>query len=346
MDFNEDIELINQFHINAGHSKNTIKTYKTAFNKYRNFHKMSLKELLNEAIKEQEMNVPINQLNIYNRINLFKQYLIENHIGNTISSTLQMIKTFYKHNRVELPYFPPLNRKTIKHHKFINYGDLLSKEEILKGLRISNDELKSWIMVMVSSGATRVECKQLTNETLFRGTLQDHQKDNVLDAFKYLSRHDNVVCTCELIRKKTMKPYYTFLNPETVQHIAQHKLNIGDIKPENPLLRYSEDYVGKKCREINEYLQFGHAGGYTRFRPHMFRKFNATHLHQGFKEKLSMDEIDQLQGRGKNSTRQSYYKNNPEILKLNYIQAMNNISLYNRYKYRINDRKIMIETLY
>ena len=34
----------------------------------------------------------------------------------------------------------------------------------------------------------------------------------------------NVVCTCSLVRQKTGKPYYTFLNQECVQKIAEVKL--------------------------------------------------------------------------------------------------------------------------
>ena len=52
--YRKDLEIITDFHTLAGHSDASIKSYNTAFNKYRDFHNMSLKQLLNEAINEQE----------------------------------------------------------------------------------------------------------------------------------------------------------------------------------------------------------------------------------------------------------------------------------------------------
>ena len=48
--FCEDVDLINNFHLNAGHSKNSIKAYACAFNCYRRFNNMSLTQLLDEAV--------------------------------------------------------------------------------------------------------------------------------------------------------------------------------------------------------------------------------------------------------------------------------------------------------
>ena len=346
--FDDDIRLISQFHTNAGHSLKSIKTYKTAFNKYRDFHEMSLSDLILEAKLEQENHVPENKLKIFDRINNFKNYLIKNNTGNTITTTLSKIKTFYKYNRIRVPFIPPVNRKNIKQNDFIGYEDLLTKEEILKGLRVANDDLRNWILVMTCSGSSRKECKSMTNKTLYEGTYEYHQMDSVSEALKYLAKHDNIVCTCKLIRHKTNKPYYTFLNPETVQIIAQSKVNNFDFKLNSPLLKYSEDYVGKQCRTINNFLELGTAGGYSRFRPHMFRKWHATHLNQGntinCRQIMEIESIDKLQGRS--TTHESYYKNNPEILKLKYVQTMNNISLYNKYEYKIVDDKIVIKTIY
>jgi len=40
-----------------------------------------------------------------------------------------------------------------------------------------------------------------------------------------------------------------------------------------------------------------------------------------------MDLVDMLHGCGKNKIRESYFIDNPEYLKLEYIRAMGNISL-------------------
>lgn len=341
--YDEDIELINNFHALAGHSKNSIKTYKTVFNKYRKIHGMSLTSLLNEALEDQNNNVPENELRVFDRINSFKRFLIQNHTGNTVTTSLPKIKTFYKYNRVKLPFIPPINKKMIKQNDFISYDDLLTKSEIKKGLSIANDVTKDWILVMVSSGVSLMEAKSMTNQTLFEGTYEYHKKDNFKKALRYLSRMDNVICTCKLIRQKTNKPYYTFLSPECVQNIASNKLKNKDFELENPLLRYNIDYIQKRCRQINDYFKFGYAGGYTRFRPHMFRKFNATQLNQAYlSNNLNMDLVDSLQGRGKGLTRDAYFKNNPNVLKFHYVKVLNNVSLYNRYEVSVKNGELSI----
>ena len=241
--YSEDLEIIADFHKLAGHSKGSIKSYNTAFNKYRDFHNMSLNQLLNEAIDEQENHVPLTQLKLFDRLNSFKQHLVENHIGNTITSTLTKIKTFYKYNRVDVPFIPPVNTKIISQNDCICYEDLLRKEEIRKAFNLADDDLKAWILTMTSSGASRCEAKSMTNEMLYNGTYSYHKKSTIEDAFKHLANADNVVCTCKLKRKKTNKPYYTFLNPETVQYIAKLKIKQGDFNPNSSLLKYDVNYI-------------------------------------------------------------------------------------------------------
>lgn len=75
----------------------------------------------------------------------------------------------------------------------------------------------------------------------------------------------------------------------------------------------------------------------------MLRKFHSTHLNQGSPyQKLGMDEIDCLYGRGKNKTRDSYFKGNPGYLKYEYVKVKDNVSLYHKYDYRIVNDKIKV----
>lgn len=345
--FETDEDLINKFHINAGHSIGSIKSYRTVFNRYCNFHNMSLSELLREAISEQESRVPENQLSIYDRIISFRNYMVENYIGNTIINSMSKIKTFYHYNRVHLPFIPPLNLKSIRKNDVISFEDLPNKDDLRLALKYADDDLKLWISVMLSSGIARNEAKSITNEMFFNWTWHYHKKESFEDAMKYLSRKKNVVCTCNLIRKKTDKPFYTFLNPECVRMIAKVKLKQEDFDMSTPLLKYELNHVNYKFKLLNDYLGFGDVGGYAKLRPHMLRKFNATYLSQGCADaKLNgMDLVDLIQGRGKNKTREAYYKDNPENLKLEYIKVMSNVSLYYKYDYKISKGKVKVISL-
>lgn len=340
----EDREIIKEFHEMSGHCISSIKAYQSVFNRYCDFHGMTLSELLAEAIEEQENGVPENHLSIYNRILSFRNHMVGNYVGNTITNSVSKIKTFYRYNRVALPFIPPLNTKSIKRNDVISFADLPTKDEIRLALNFADDNLKLWILTILSSGMTRAEAKSITNEMFFDWTYEYHGKDNFGDAMKYLSRKNNVVCTCNLIRQKTDKPYYTFFNPECVQMIAQVKLKQNDFDLADPLLKYEPNHVTDKFKSLNNYLGLGKAGGYARLRPHMLRKFHSTHLNQGslLDGQLGMDEIDLLHGRGKNRTRASYFKDNPEFLKFEYIKVMNNVSLYRRYDWKIVNGRVKI----
>lgn len=53
-----DLELIESFHIKSGHSANSVRSYNTVFNNYRNYHGLSLCELLDDAIRERRITLP------------------------------------------------------------------------------------------------------------------------------------------------------------------------------------------------------------------------------------------------------------------------------------------------
>ena len=245
---------------------------------------------------------------------------------------------------MKIPFIPPLNNKNINKNDIISFDDLPTKDELRLALQFADDNLKLWILTIISSGMTRVEAKSITNEDFFTWTRPYHKKDNFEDAMKYLARKNNVVCTCKLVRQKTDKPYYTFLNPECVQNIARVKMKQKDFNLHEPLLKYGLNYVNYKFKMLNDYLGFGQAGGFARLRPHMLRKFNSTYLNQGTLEGelLGMDSIDLLHGRGKNKTRAAYFKDNPDFLKLEYIKVMSNISLYRRYEWKIVNGKVKV----
>lgn len=71
----------------------------------------------------------------------FRQFLIDNHTGNTISSNFSKIKTFYRYNYVTLPSMLSLNNKFLKKNPYISYDILLIKDEIRNVLNIADDNM-------------------------------------------------------------------------------------------------------------------------------------------------------------------------------------------------------------
>lgn len=348
--FKEDIDLINKFHEERGHSEGSKKTYKHSIKLFTEYHNTSLTHLINEALEEQEKEVPTHKLKVYDRLMNFRtQYLIPTRVGNSVGGIERKIKTIYKHNRIHLPYLPPINRKQIKNNPEISFEDLLTKEEIINGLKYLSKSIKSRILDMVTGGFAIEETQQKTVGMFLKGNYTDHYSDDIQDALEILSKKDNVVTCFNLKRKKTGVSYYGFCNPETTQLIVEDLLQ-RNIKSEGEsLFRHYKTYVNTITKEVNDKLNLGTAGGYSRFSPHMFRRYNATFLNQGqsLEENinLSKNEIDALQGRAEGATREAYFKSNPIFLKLAYVKAMNNVSLYKQYSYEIVEGKIVIHCI-
>lgn len=91
----------------------------------------------------------------------------------------------------------------------------------------------------------------------FTRTYEHHRKDTFKEAMECLLHKDNIVCTCSMVRQKTSKPYYTFLNLECVQKIAEVKLRQNDFNPSDSLLGYNINYVNYKFKFLNDRLNLG-----------------------------------------------------------------------------------------
>ena len=78
-------------------------------------------------------------------------------------------------------------------------------------------------------------------------------------------------------------------------------------------------YLLHKFTEINDELGLGKIGKYHRFRSHMLRKFHASSL---YNDGMSIDKVNDLQGKSKTITDQSYFMVNPDDLKHEYIQHL------------------------
>lgn len=327
---------------------NTKRTYTTTINKYEKFHGYSFNELIEEALDEQEQRIPEHRLSIYDRIMDFRDYLIDNYVFTTVNQDITRVKTVYKRSRVKLPYFPPLERKQCKQNPVIDYWEVLSKEEIREALDWFLPNMKARIMIMATGGYSLEETATMTIRQFVDDLYLYHQQDDPNRAMAVLSIKDNIVWLTKMVRVKTGKSYYGVTNPETVQAIAQSWINhdIDDI--DAPLFRQTKQWVTQHMGEINDVLGFGQAGGFRRFTPHSLRRYNATNLGGASlsqKEELSINMIDEIQGRAMSDVQDRYIKTNPIKQKLMYIKVMNNVSLFNQYTYEIFNGDIVVHRI-
>lgn len=327
---------------------NTKQSYKNAIKNYEKCHNLDIDTLIDEALAEQSAGVPIHQLKLYDRIIKFQDYLIDKgFVYGTINEYQSKIKSLYKKNRVDIPYIPSVDPKQCKHNDYIEYGDILTKDEIKLALSHMSLKCQARAMAMATGGLSNEECEHLTLTNFIKDTHRYHQCDDVTDALEWLADESHtIIWVAKLIRVKTGKPYYAMLNPETVQVIAKAKLKENEYS--DKLLNTHKIYFAQVCTKLNKKLGFGTAGGKGRFRSHMLRKFNATYLGGSvlsYEEQsiITNAEIDEMQGRGKTAVQDTYIKTNPIRQKVLYAKVMNNVSLFHQYDYEIIDDDVIVK---
>ena len=329
MKSNEDI--LNEIHQAKTHSKSSRKIYKNAVKQYCKQQQLTLEELLLEADYEEEQRIRWRDRKLKQRLLDFRQHLIKNYKKNTVQGYFNSIKAIYLFYEIEIGDLPSLNLKSVNTPEPINYVDLPTKEIIKKALQIADPRMKAIILFMSSSGCAKKETLSLTIQDFIDATKEFHNSNDIYEVLQLLKDREDIIPMFRLKRQKTNKYYYTFCSPEAVQAIILYLLQLdqdlkGDEKlhPEDKLFPIHEDYVTILFIRLNNTLKLGKKGTYNRLRSHMMRKFHASQLYNAG---LTLDEIDALQGRGKDATHSSYFLEDPKKLRQKYIAHMDAITI-------------------
>lgn len=326
-------------------AKGTRQNYESTIHEYEEFHGMDIEELVNEALTEQSERVPHHQLSVIDRIGDFQNELIRRGlVHGTIVVMMGRIKTTYRRNWVELPYLTPLNPKTTRRREYIEYEDILTKEELRCAMTHMKLPAQARLMVMAQGGLSNEECEHLSTKIFIDELYKYHQCEDDMDALKWLSNKNNpVIWVTKLIRQKTKKPYYALIGAEAVNKIAEAKIYESQL-PSNDgefpakLLTMHKGSFGRSCRVANNKCGFGLVAEESKLRPHNLRRFHATNIRGSalsYEEnsRITNAEIDEMQGRGKTNVQDTYIKSNRLEQKLIYAKVMNNVSLFNEYTY-------------
>lgn len=308
----------------------TIKTYRTAINHYTRYHSMSLDDLIDEAIMEEnDSKITKRQRKIKKRLYQFRIYLLEetDFKTSTVASHIGKLKALYTHFDIELPKIPPLKSDG---EPEITYNDLPTKKQIAMAVWVSGIRVASLILFMTSSGTGRRECVNITIGDFIEACSQYHTKDTLPEILEELyNSSETIVPTFNIRREKTKKKYFTFATPEAAQAIVKWLMirleicreNGEELKMQDSLWGFTTRQITYRFSLINDELGFGFKGSYRFLRPHMLRKFHASNIG------LSKDEINLIQGRSRGAIHDSYIKINPKALKKRYMEVMENVTI-------------------
>ena len=291
---------------------------------------MSLSELIKEAENDEENGVRWKNRKIKQRLLNFRVFLQRHYLISTVKVHFQRILTIYRHFEIEIHNLPPINLKNTNKLKPIMFEDLPTKEIIKEAVNITNPLMKAIILFISSSGCARQETLNITIQDFIDATREYHDSEDMYEIITILIKRNDVIPTFKLKRQKTNKFYFTFCSPEAVSFILDYLIiSKRKLRNEDKLFKTNLDYLNSYFNEINETLNLGKVRKYNRFRSHMLRKFHASALYN-HENGLSLEEIDALQGRGKNNTHSSYFMENPKNLKEKYINSLKSILIFNK----------------
>ena len=322
---NED--TINDFAKTRRLKKGTTEQYQIALNHYSKFQNKTLMELIEEADNEEEQSIRWKNRKIKQRLITYRNHLYENYVKSTADLKFALVKTFYKHQEIEIHDLPPVNKRNITLSEPLKFKDLPDKKLIKATLKIANPLMRAVILFMSSSGCARAETLSLTVQQYIESTKEYHNSDNIQEAIQKMYDKD-VVPIFYLKRIKTNKHYYTFCSPEANQEIMNYLLTREDLTEDNlnniPLFKCNVSYFERQFARINSMLGLGKIGAHNKFKSHSLRKFHATNL---YNDNMSLEEIDALQGRSKDATHSSYFTEDPQKLRERYIEHLNCITI-------------------
>ena len=332
-------DLFTAFCSNRNIKDSTIKSYRSAILKYEYFHKRSMKDLIDEAIKEDESLIPLKNRCIKTRLLDFRAFLLDSDLSiGTVRTYFSRIKTFYRHFEVELPH---LNDISLNEEYLSSYGDLPRKCDIRCACEVSSLDFKAVILFMSSSGCAKAETLSLTVGDFIKATEEYHDGGSIDDVLECLDNRKDIVPTFYLIRVKTNKFYHAFCSPEATCHIVKYLLSRDSLSLEDKLFDFTDSSLIYNFKKVNDKLDMGFVGRYRFFRSHALRKYHASNIG------LSADYVDALQGRAKTKVHEAYIKTNPKKLKEIYISAMHNVMVYDEWiesnAVKKEERSIVVE---
>ena len=320
-------QILNEIHITHEHSKSTREAYNKAINMYCSCMQMDFYDLLMEAEEEEKNDVRWKLSSLKRRLLEFRHYLLQNYSYNSYKTYFTCLLNVYKYYDIEIYSLPKINKKSIKKPKPLKFKDLPDKEIIREAVNISNPLIKAIILFMCSSGCALQETVNLTIGDYLKSISDYTDETDIFKAIKDIYNRDDIVPTWDIWRQKTNKYYTTYSSPESVIAINSYLISRNDeLNNNSKLFNYNKHYIREKFITINKELNLGTIGNYNygRFRSHMLRKFHASAL---YNDGMSLDKVNDLQGKAKNKTDEAYFMTNPEDLKNEYINHLSAVTI-------------------
>ena len=328
--------IFKEFCGNRELAENSIRLYKVYLQKYSDFTGKKLEELIEEAEDEEDNGIRLRKRKITKYLNDFKRYIDETDYSESYKkNSLVSIKAFYNEYDIQLP--KNKRRKTRSDKKPVEtIEDLPTAEEIKMFLEKCNPTYKAILTVGISSGMGRSEIHSLTFKHFYNAIPIEPYPSTIPEILEKLKAKDNLIPLWRIKRVKTGHPYFTFSSPESIEYIIKYleRLNFKfpDYEPDpsdqffrtlkfNSPLGYHT--IGKNYIEVCKSLGIRKVNGKYAVRSHSLRKYFATTLESN---KMHHLHTRWLLGHKIDDTTDAYFKADPEALKEDYIDLVDQLT--------------------
>ena len=311
--------MLDEIHLAKNHSHATKIVYEYAVKNYTTYFDLPLHSLITEAEKEEDQQIKWKHRTLKKRLIEWRHHLIEQYPKKTVTTYFRAIISIYHYYEIEIGPLPQVDERSYTKTAPITFKDLPDKDVIRASLEIATPVMKALILFMISSGCARTETLNITIQDYMESLKEYIESDDIMEIIDKTNQIEDVIPTFNILRRKTNKYYTTYCSPEAVHSINSYLLTRDQLQPTQPLFKVHPTYLLHKFTEINNELGLGKIGKYHRFRSHMLRKFHASAL---YNDGMSIDKVNDLQGKSKTITDQSYFMVNPDDLKHEYIEHL------------------------
>lgn len=315
-------EILLQVYTERRSSTSTQSSYTRAVKFFEEHTGKTIGELLTIADQEETKNIHWKNSTLKPLLISFRAWLFDNYKEKTANLYFTAITTIFRHFEIIIGPLPYFSRKNINKSTPIRPGELPDRELLTEIIGIVNPLLKAAILLMSSSGLSRIDVLNLRVKDYLDATKQYHNSNDIFTAIDEMKDSQvDIIPTFILKRQKTAQEYYTFCSHEAVKAINNYLMSrTDDFNKNSPLFKIGERYLNNLFTDINRQLDLGSAGTYGRFTPHMLRRYHATQLTEAG---MSVDKINLLEGRKVHGVlHESYIRIKSEVLKKEYIAAL------------------------
>jgi integrase len=335
----------------------TIKLYEISLQKYSEFVGKTLTELIEEAEDEEDENIRYRRRKINKYLSSFKSQLDGQDLTSSYKTlVMSKVKAFYNEYDIQLPRKKFRKKSLVSNHQ-TNINDLPTIDDIKRFMDYCNETYKLYVSLAISSGMGASELCSLTFGHLYKALQIELHPNTMPELIQILKGKKNEIPMWNLTRIKTGNDYFTFSSPESISFMIKYldKLyrKFGDTytpKAEDTLLR-STMYKDRGIKPYNVFAIFElinksnnlpKNGKKYQITSHVFRKFFATTLERN---KIPHLTTRWLMGHTIDSTTSAYFRADPESLKEDYLDVVNELSVDNTKVVKANNLEELLNAL-